>query len=73
MGVWPSQIHLFEAQLPYSIKWRKSYLYPRIWVCLFGVVVMVVGVVGIYQTHIVSLNLPSYPKRKIIPFPSFSA
>lgn len=40
---------------------------------MFGVVVMVVGVVRIYQTHIVSLNLPSYPKRKIIPFPSFSA
>lgn len=42
-------------------------------VCLFGVVVMVVRMVRIYQTYIISLNLPNYPKRKVILFLPFSA
>lgn len=46
-------------------KVRNTYTYlPGIWsVCVFGVV-------RIYQTRIISLNLPNYPKKRVILFSS---
>lgn len=73
METWPSQIHLSQPQFPLSVKWRKIILRPRIWACLFVWGSGDGGTSGEDLSNIVSLNLPKYPKRKVILFPPFPA